>query len=264
MSLRSYACVIDVSNSYTTRISLNKLFYIYSHAVDTMRLIQQGDKLPVKNIDLNLNVTAARVKHSKLLPNSIRAIIVGPSNCGKTNVLITLLAHPNGLKFENVYVYSKSLYQPKYQYLERLLSGITGLGYHTFSENSAVLAPDEAKPNSIFVFDDVACEKQDHIRAYFCMGRHKHIDSFYLGQTYTHIPKHLIRDNTNFLIIFKQDNLNLKHIYDDHVNTDMSFDEFRQVCTQCWKDNYGFLCINKDSAVDQGRYRLGFDAFIAL
>src|SRR5699024_1759027 len=103
-------------------------------SVVEMRLVRQDDKLPVKNIDITQS-DVIRFKHSKLLPNSIRSIIVGPSNCGKTNVLITLLGHPNGLKFENVYVYSKSLHQPKYEYLKKVLSNIEleGIGYHTFS-----------------------------------------------------------------------------------------------------------------------------------
>jgi len=49
------------------------------------------------------------------LPNTIRALIVGPSNCGKTNIMLSLIENPNGLKFENVYIVSKSLYQPKYE-----------------------------------------------------------------------------------------------------------------------------------------------------
>lgn len=228
-----------------------------------MRFIQQHDALPVRNVDIS-RPAETRFKHSKLLPNSIRALIVGPSNCGKTNILITLLEHPNGLKFENVYVYSKSLYQPKYEYLKKLLEAIKGIGYYTFSENSTVIPPDQAKSNSIFVFDDVACEKQNHIREYFCMGRHKDIDSFYLGQTYTHIPKHLIRDNANFLVVFKQDNLNLRHIFNDHIATDMSFEQLKQICSECWRDNYGFLFINKDCAIDEGRYRIGFDKFIII
>lgn len=203
-------------------------------------------------------------KHGILLPNSIRGIIVGPSNCGKTNVMISLLEHPQGLQFENVYIYSKSLYQPKYEYLRKIISSIAGLGYYTFSNNCDVISLDEAKQNSVFIFDDVACEKQDNVRSYFCMGRHRDIDSFYLCQTYTHIPKHLIRDNANLFVVFKQDDLNLKHIYNDHVNSDMSFEEFRNMCAECWKDAYGFLVINKDSPLDNGRYRKGFDIFIKL
>jgi len=96
------------------------------------------------------------------------------------------------------------------------------MGYHTFSHNEGVLDPSEAQNNSIMIFDDVACEKRDNIRSYFCMGRHKNVDSFYLCQTYSHIPKHLIRDNANFITMFKQDDLYMRHIYWDHINTDMN------------------------------------------
>ncbi|KAG5337198.1 GLUCL protein, partial [Acromyrmex charruanus] len=57
-----------------------------------------------------------------MLPSTIRAIICGPSNCGKINVLISLIESPNGVRFENVYIYSKLLQQPKYQYLENLFT----------------------------------------------------------------------------------------------------------------------------------------------
>lgn len=228
-----------------------------------MRLVQQHDKLKIQNVDIVKN-DLTHFKHSKLFPNNIRGIIVGPSNCGKTNVIISLIKHLNGLKFENVYIYSKSLDQPKYVYLNKLLSGIKGIGYYTFSDNNEVIAPDDAKRNSIFVFDDIACEKQNHIRSYFCRGRHKDIDSFCLNQTYSNIPKQLIRDNANLLVIFKQDALNLKHIYDDHVNTDMRFDQFQEICSECWQQNHEFLVVNKDCSIENGRYRKGFDVFISL
>ncbi|KYN22288.1 hypothetical protein ALC57_05324 [Trachymyrmex cornetzi] len=132
-----------------------------------------------------------------------QSIISSPSNCGKTNVFISLLESPNSVRFENVYVYSKSLQQPKYQYLENLFTSIDEIGYFTFSNNSDVVPPSEALPNSIFIFDDVACDKQDAVREYFSMSRHANVDCFYLCQTYTRIPKHLIRDNANLPILFK-------------------------------------------------------------
>lgn len=230
-----------------------------------MKFIKQDLSLPVKNNDFKCNDEKTKNKrHSPLLPNSIRSLIVGPSNCGKTNVMITLIEHPNGLKFENVYIYSKSLNQPKYEYLKNLLQPIKGMQYKTFSNNTDVISLEKTRPNSVFIFDDIACEKQDNVRSYFAMGRHNNIDSFYLCQTYTRIPKHLIRDNANLIIIFKQDDMNLKHIYDDHVNNDMSFNEFRKACAKCWYKPYGFLVIDRDSPLNNGRYRDGFDTFIKL
>ena len=95
------------------------------------------------------------------------------------------------------------------------------------------------------------------------MGRHKDVDCFYLSQTYAHIPKHLVRDNVNLLAFFKQDEMNLKHVYDDHANTDMPYLKFRKLCIACWhNDKYGFVVIDKDRNLNEGRYRKGFDCFI--
>jgi len=203
-------------------------------------------------------------KHGFLLPNDIRALICGPSNAGKTNVMLSLLFDVNGLRFENIYVYSKSLYQPKYRYLSDIISCIPEINLYMFSNNCDVISIEEAKRNSIFIFDDVACEKQDNIRSYFCLGRHKDIDSFYLCQTYTRIPKHLIRDNANMLCIFKQDDMNLKHIYNDHINNDITYKQFCDACSKCWSNDHGFLAIVKDCPLQNGRYRQGFDTFISF
>lgn len=201
-------------------------------------------------------------KHGPLLPNTIRGLVCGPSNCGKTNIVISLLESPNGIRFENVYVYSKSLHQPKYRYLEELLSSVEDVNYFPYSNNSDIISTSDALPNSVFIFDDVACDKQDVIREYFAMGRHSKVDCLYLCQSYARIPKHLIRDNANLLILFKQDGMNLRHIYNDHVNTDMTFDTFNNICGQCWRKKYGFMVIDKDSSIFEGRYRRGFNEYV--
>lgn len=139
------------------------------------------------------------------------------------------------------------------------------MGYHTFSSNDDVIPPSKAKPNSVFIFDDVICDRQNNIKAYFCMDRHRGIDSFYLAQTYTRIPKHLIRDNANFLILFKQDETNLRHIFNDYgVGCDMKFTDFQRMCNKCWGEKYGFVVIDMDSDMNKGRYRKGFDQFLQL
>lgn len=231
-----------------------------------MRLEQQSKRLRVRNAD-PLTVSGARHRrlrrHSDLLPDSIRCIICGPSNCGKTNVMVCLLLDPNGLKFQNIYLYSKTPFQPKYETLGKILGGVDGLGYYVFTDNTEIVSPREAQPDSIFVFDDVACDKQNVMREYFSTGRHSAVDSFYLCQTYSRIPKQLIRDNANLILLFRQDEMNMRHAYDDHVNTDMTFDEFKRMCALCWRTNrYGFLVIDKDSDIDDGRYRKGFDVYI--
>lgn len=227
-----------------------------------MKLTKQPVSLEVSDIKVEPCLSTAR--HSSLLPNTIRSIICGPSNCGKTNVMISLLLHRNGLKFRNVYLYSKTTFQPKYCFLENIFKKISNASFHMFNENKDVISPDKVLPNSIFIFDDVPCENQEHIRNYYCMGRHKQVDCFYLSQTYSKIPKQLIRDNTNFLLVFKQDDVNLKHIYDEHVNSDMGWSDFKKLCCSVWKDPYSFVLINKDCEMNNGRYRKAFDVFISF
>lgn len=229
-----------------------------------MKVIPQPVTLSIDNHDLISATSLSKIKHGVLFPNTMRCLIIGPSNCGKTNVMVSLIEHRNGLKFENIYLYSKSLSQPKYLYLEKLLKPIKGIGFFRFSSSEQIMEPTEARPNSVFIFDDVACDNQNVIREYFSMGRHHDIDSFYLCQSYAKIPKHLIRDNANTLILFKQDEQNLRHVYNDHIGTDMSFDDFRSLCSLPWKKDYGFLSIFKDNKMNEGRYRQGLDHFITL
>ena len=242
--------------------NLEKAFLI---GLDVMKFEARNVKLPVTNFDkLAWPSEHEKRRHGALLPDSLHAIFCVLSNCGKTNALLTLIVESNDLKFENIYVWSKSLHQDKYELLRKVIENVEGVHYYPYSEHEEVVTPQNAKPQSITIFDDVACEKQDNMSAYFCMGRHRDIDSVCLSQTYSRIPKHLVRDNANFLVIFRQDEMNLKHIYDDHVNNDMRFNQFRDLCIACWRDKYGFLVIDKDSDKYSGRYRHSFDCFISI
>lgn len=232
-----------------------------------MQFIQQPTTIAIKNFDCKTHAFKSDNpnKHGPLLPNSIRCIVCGPSGCGKTNVIISLLEDPNGLRFENIYLYSMSLYQPKYVYLKNVLSEIEEIGFHPFASNDEVIPPENAKHNSIFIFDDVITQKQNNIKSYFCMGRHNNIDCFYLTQSYAHVPKHLIRENANLLLLFKQDDMNLKHIFNDFgLATDLGFEKFKEICQQCWINKYDFLVLDLERSVNDGKYRKGFDNFIKM
>ncbi|KAG5313777.1 YMD3 protein, partial [Pseudoatta argentina] len=128
-----------------------------------MKFVLQPLSIRVTNCDAKSRIMGGSVekgKHGEMLPSTIRAIICGTSNCDKTNVLISLLESLNSVRFENVYVYLKSLQQPKYRYLENLFTSIDEISYFTFN-NSDIVPPSKACLNSIFIIDDVACDKQD-------------------------------------------------------------------------------------------------------
>lgn len=225
-----------------------------------MRVVQQSFRLPIENWDfIERNCS---YKHGALLPNSFRAIICGPSNCGKTNAALSILLSPNGARFENIYVFSNSLNQSKFKLLEEVINRTKGVKYFGYRHNDDIIDLNDVRENSIFLFDDVACNKQDKIREYYAMGRHKSIDPIYICQTYSKVPKQLIRDNCNLILLFKQDEINLRHVYDEHVSPDFTFDEFKALCRECWNEPYGLLAIVKDCDLKNGRYRKGLDKYI--
>ena len=139
-----------------------------------------------------------------------------------------------------------------------LLKPMENIQYFEFGEQGQVISPEEVLPDSVMIFDDVALEKQNSIKEFYTRGRHKHVDCFYLAQSYSGVPKHYVRDNLNFIIDFRQDEMNLKHLYNNHLNTDMTFDEFKEICQECWKDKHGYIIIDKESGINNGRYRKDF------
>lgn len=193
---------------------------------------------------------------NSLFPNNIRCLIIGPSGSGKTVILYNLIVQKEGLKFTNLYIISKSLEQEKYEKLKSIFKLCDEVKLHTFS--NCEITPQEVEKYSTVVFDDINCS---NITPFFSMGRHRNINCFYLCQSYSKVQKY-IRDNINFLILFKQDDLNLKHIYHNHVGNDFSFKKFKNLCHECWnKHKYGFFVIDKERTINTGKYRFMFDQF---
>ena len=45
-----------------------------------------------------------------------------------------------------------------------------GVQYFPYSEHEEVILPDKVLPNSIIIFDDIACEKQDKLKTIAWVG----------------------------------------------------------------------------------------------
>ena len=69
--------------------------------------------------DVSWNEVISNRFNNPLLPRSIRGIIIGKSGCGKTTLLLNLLLKPGWLDYDNLYVFGKSLFQPKYRILKK-------------------------------------------------------------------------------------------------------------------------------------------------
>ena len=59
-----------------------------------------------------------KANHHFLIPNSLRAIVVGKSGCGKSTCVNNLLLKPGMLDYDRLYVFATTLHQPEYQIMK--------------------------------------------------------------------------------------------------------------------------------------------------
>lgn len=108
-----------------------------------MQLEAQPLSLPVYNYDFVFNEKSFK-RHSNLFGGTCkRALIVGSSGCGKTNTLLTLLLHPNGLRFKNIYICCRSLHQPKYEDLKHVMESIPEISNFEYMDANDMATPDQ-------------------------------------------------------------------------------------------------------------------------
>ena len=118
-----------------------------------------------------------------------------------------------------------------------------------------------SEDKNLMIFYDLLLERQNKCECYYVRGRHSNVDCFYLSQNYFKLPRQTIRENANFIYLFPQDLKNINHIYNDHVGDDMTKEEFRKLCRECWKKPHGFVVIDLTSKKDAGKYKSRFDNF---
>ena len=237
--------------------------------------------------------------NSPLLPSNVRGLLIGKSNCGKTTLLLNMLLQSDWLDYDHLYVFGNTLHQQEYQILKKgfevglskkqianifknqnefdkvKVSPLEVIEQYTgekkgkikaeFFENCASI-PDPAELNvqdkNLLILDDCFLGPQNKAEAYYTRGRQNNCDTFYISQSYFRLPRHSIRENSNFIILFSQDAKNLQHIYADHCEGDMSLEEFKRFCRTVWDDSpHQFVTIDLTSKKLEGKYRKNLDCF---
>lgn len=236
--------------------------------------------------------------NNPLLPNNIRGLIVGKSNCGKTTLLLNLLLQPGWLDYSHLFVFGKSLHQIEYKIIRKgfeeglskrqisnlfkaktILTKINlspievieeyrgikegGIVANFYDDTSSIPDPSSLNPgsNNLLILDDCFLGKQNKAEAYYTRGRHNNCDTFYISQNYFRLPRHTIRENSNLIILFPQDTKNLTHIHADHCAHDITSSEFKAFCKKVWSTPYNFVTIDLTSGSMNGKYRKNLDCF---
>ena len=91
---------------------------------------------------------------------------------------------------------------------------------------------------------------------FFTRGRHNDLDVYYLSQSYFDFPKRTIRNNSNITVLFQQTLKDVEHIYRDIAGFDMSYDEFKSLCKEAWRDKYNYLLLNRLEDKNGSKYMI--------
>ena len=162
--------------------------------------------MKIPNYDPGSSKSNYNQVHPCMPADVFRMLICGPSNSGKTNILLHMLYEL--LEYDKIYLFSKNLHQNKYQNLLQEFGEKYNpvVGYDIIEAYGDEIIPLEELPadnQKIVVFDDLVCEKnQNSIINYFINGRHKNCCVIYLSQTFYKVPKN-IRDNCSHFCTFK-------------------------------------------------------------
>ena len=103
---------------------------------------------------------------------------------------------------------------------------------------------DEIEPlgnyeNSTVVFDDMLLSKQkSNVDMSFTRGRHNIIDIYYISQSYFHLPKNTIGNNSSIFTLFKQTLRDIIVLFHDIAGLDMILEEWKQLCRTAWGNDY--------------------------
>ena len=237
--------------------------------------------------------------NSPLLPNNLRALCIGKSNSGKSVLIFNLLLQPGWVDYNHLFVFAKTLHQTEYQILQKgfeiglskqqianifrnqdafqkvKLTPVEVIDQYTGERKGDIKAefyadcnmvPDPSELNcaekNFLLLDDCFLGPQNKIEAFYTRGRQNNCQTMYISQSYFSLPRHSIRGNANFIILFPQDAKNLHHIHADHCDGDMNLEEFKSFCRGVWNNGtHQFVTIDLTSKKNNGKYRENLDRF---
>ena len=162
-------------------------------------------KRKVVNSVNNTNKNKKKTKVVDSVNNNNRTLIIGFSNRGKTYLMNHILFQ----KKEPIFIITKSLNQ---------------------YPNIKAQTSDESEPleffeNGTVVFDDMLLSKQENnIDLFFTRGRHSNIDTYCISQSYFHIHKSTIRNNSNIIISFRQTLRDIILLFHDIAGLDVNLE----------------------------------------
>ena len=194
-----------------------------------------------------------------------------------------MLLEPDFFDYNNLIIFTRSANQPEYQLLlHGFMNGLTKesiaslfLNQHDFNslpidtvcrayalktnedsqisitlsnKTNEIQAPQELdkRRKNLIIFDDCVDDKnEDIMESYYTRGRHSNCNCIYLSQSYYALPKQSIRNNANFIILFKLTAQDRDLIYRDTASAMIDKVSFKQLTNRIWRNKYAYVVLNR-------------------
>ena len=128
-------------------------------------------------------------------------------------------------------------------------------------KTSNEIKPINKQKGSVVIFDDMlGAKNSSQIDEFFTRGRHEDLDVYYISQSYFGLPRQIIRNNSDRLILFKQTLRDVQSMCYDIAAFDMIYDEFKETCRVAWSEKFNYLCIDLTKNKNEGKYRIFNDS----
>jgi hypothetical protein len=237
----------------------------------------------LRNFVLNLE-KRIQYNHHPNIPREFAMLISAKRGSGKTCLLLQMLLEPEFLDYENIMIYTTTPFQQEYQLLYHGFTNglskeaIAAIALHQddfkgvpipllckqYAVNSLskektnititlsnkfneIPDPDELDKSkkNLIIFDDCMEQNQTTISSYYTRGRHGSCNCIYLSNYYFEVPV-VVRQNTNFLILFKHPQRNTINIYNSVGCSSMEKNKFLSYVNTTWSKKYSYVVIDMD------------------
>ena len=215
--------------------------------------------------------------HNEKLPyipdHPYRMLIIGISGSGKTNALLNLIKEQDNYNpIDEIYLYTKDLSEPKYQFLIQKREDV---GIKHLNDPGALIKCsntiddvynkiDDYNSNRrkiLIIFDDtigdITTSKkfQAMIKELFIRCRKVNISFVFITQSYFSVPEEVRLNSTHYLIMKIHNKRELRNTAINH-SPDFDYKDFMKIYRKCTKEPYYFMTIDTTLPADNSlRFR---------
>ena len=99
-------------------------------------------------------------------------------------------------------------------------------------------------------------KQESNIDRFFTRGHHNKIDLNYISQSYFHLPKNTLPNNSNIIILFEQTLRVIILLFHDIAGLDMNLEEWKRLCRRAWENDCDYLQGDIIAKIGEGRYTI--------